>query len=246
MSNNNNNVPSWLSITNTIATIIITLGLSTWLSIINNRLESYKTAYTYINTLSNPNTPAYAKGIALTSLLRFKLIEPDLLFNIAYRIEDEYQEETNNISYASEVLINLFYQYGDKHKIISSPLGYVGGLKVFDKTQYQIYGWSLDREGIDKYEVRINGEKIKTTIENYEREDIKKIFKRYKNFDQSGFKILFSQEELPNNDPKKPYLLEVRLINKQNRYMVIFSRNICFSNDKIYQISSEESCTINK
>lgn len=162
-----------------------------------------------------------AKILALISLLRSKSIEPELFLSCGYSLEEKYGQV---------ILYDLFKEYGlGDYTPISYPIGYVG-LPTTDppiiennEKYYFIKGWAIDSESNDfTYELWLNDKRQSIEIDKWKRDDIKKLFKSYKNLpEKNGFEL---KCKIPNNMINKDVKMRVRIVNKQStRFRDIFN-----------------------
>lgn len=191
-------------------------------------LESQKTLSEYIKIIGDSQYPPYAKSLALGSLLRSNLVNPDFLFTAGYRLQDETK---------GFIMKDFLWEYA-KHDPISSPIGFVDRL-IYDKksNELTVSGWAIDKKtpseciniyiglGDDKLDNDIyplSEKDIKRT--QWERKDIKAIFSKYENLSlKSGFELIF---KIPAEKIGKQTRLRITLQNKDYYWMDIINKEL--------------------
>jgi len=161
-----------LQIANLIFTVIFGSVISVLLGLLNFNLDKQKTASDFIKIIADKNAEEYSKGLALSSLLRFGLVEPDLLFSAGYRHEDKY---------GPGILKDLMYEYGLNHRPMRSPLGYLALPAKMLNGKYELKGWAIDDKSKEiRFEIWLNNEPepLIPEITWEKRLDIKLIFKK--------------------------------------------------------------------
>ncbi len=160
--------------------------------------------------------------IALASMLRNDLVDPDTLLDSAYTLEDELQ---------SHVTHEFLYLIGQQRADVLGPFGYVwldqGGIKPSGDV-YRIEGWALDRSKVE--DIVLLADHVVTglvPIRGIRRPDIEKLFPSFgsaKDRLASGFAF-----EIPVRVAAgKRVLVTIRLSNDAYRFRDILSRELYF------------------
>jgi len=202
-------------------------------------LEKTKTASELIKNFTDESYPAHTKSLPLGTLLRRGLMEPELLFNVAYRHEDIY---------GPGALFDLKFVYAYYFDPIPFPIGNVDlpahlPAPRDQKTgKFTIRGWGID-DKMGKVNVRVYlddkllfapNNKNSCEIDREERQDIQKFFKKYKNLPlETGFKL---ECDIDKNKIGTEARLMIKLVDDEAYYMDILNAKVEITNTGIYRL----------
>ena len=208
---------SWFSILNPVVTIAATIFIAFRIQGVSNELQRYQTAATYIQILAKATTPPYVKALALASMSRFKLADPDFLFDVGYGLEN--REEPG-------IMQPLFYAYGSSRELAHSPIGSLTFHSASASGEFPVTGWALDDKGVTKIEVIVDGA-VSQQVTNYgsARPDIEAIFRSYADPGHSGFGFTLAKPLVSGGS----HVIAVRVWDREGRFRDICDRSISFS-----------------
>lgn len=230
---------NWLSITNMVITLVFGILLTGWLQITDRRVSQnsleisrYGTAANYIGVLGDDSSPPYLKSLALASMLRFELVEPDLLFSTGYMTEDRL---------GPGILQQLMYEFGKNWDPIDSPIGYVDLPGKRDGDDYLFDGCTIDDRRLARITVVLGDlHGFEVTELGGERKDIASLYPRYAGGATSGFEFRVPAAGLPGSKHR----LTVRIIDDDFHFMQILNTEICFSEEAAVHAAVAEHCGV--
>ncbi len=190
---------------------------------ISYRIGLAQGAAEYIKIVGDVSRPAPARMLALTALLEKKLIDPDILLDAAYAIEDQDKDFFTH---------QILYLLADKKIHPRCPFGHVD-LLAGDSLEpmngfYTFSGWALDDAGVEKIMLLVDGKEIPWLVATTtDRDDIAQIFHSFSNRQgrlRSGFLFRIPEAVAAG----RTALLTLRVFNKNIRFRDIFNRTVRF------------------
>jgi len=206
-----------------IVSFIVSLVTTTLTNRTQFKVGEYQTSAEFLRVLADKNCPNSSRILALASMYEKHLIDPDILLEAAYAMEDETR---------SRLHLQLFYLIGREKVSLRSPIGYLN-LVPYETLEpkdgrYEISGWALDANGIDAIQLLVDGHLVpqRPTV-GIEREDIEQLFPGISTAEvrrRSGFAFYLPEGTFLNST----HFVTVRLWNRSHRFREIFSRPLQF------------------
>ncbi len=223
MTGENENTKRFTSVAKYILGILIGSFSTAVLGFLTLELDKQKAAADFMKIIADKNAEEYSKGLALSSLLRFELVEPDLLFSVGYQHEDKY---------GPGILKDLMYEYGYKHCPMRTPIGYLDLPGEIANGEFSMKGWAIDDKS-SKFMIEIwadNTKLEKPGVVSKPRKDVKTIFKKYDLPQDPGFTL---KGEMPKEFFNKKVKLRVRITDEQSLFVDIFNSDVCITETSI-------------
>ena len=206
-----------------VLSIIFSLFATIWTNRTQFKVGEYQTSAEFLRVLADKNCPNSARILALASMYEKHLVDPDILLEAAYAMEDETR---------SRLHLQLFYLIGREKVPLRSPIGYLNLVpnEAFEPKdgRYEISGWALDAKGIDAIQLLVDGQLFpqQPTV-GIERADIEQLFPGISTAEvrrRSGFAFYLPEGTFLNST----HFVIVRLWNRSHRFREIFSRPVQF------------------
>ena len=211
---------------------VLTAGISGWVSY---HAAVAANAAQYIRIVGSSQYSPAAKIMALSSMYKKKLIDPDILFDAAYELEDESRQR---------LTLQLFYLVGRaKDRLPTAPIGYVdrpigSALKPVNGA-YRIVGWAIDDRKVDfsKSSLRIGSLIFTGPERDRPRRDIEMLFPMFGNADDrlnSGFRFFVPVTQVRPD----VHHVSVKVWDYDYHFREILSANLDFKSSKTHNVTS--------